>query len=483
VAERRGPGPIAIVGAGLVGSLLAAYLGRRGYRVQVFERDPDPRLCRGPRGASINLTLSARGLAALDEIQVGDAVRARAVAASARVLHLSDGTLQRLPYSESGEALLSIKRDELNDLLISHAEADFSVPFAFGRCCTGVDPTTAELLLENATRRRIVRRRIIRSRPRCIVGADGAFSAVRQRLQQRYGFNYSQRYSEHAYTQVDVPRSDVSGWLAMRDALHVWPRGDSMLLAIPNRDGSFTATLLLPLNGPRSHATLKRDSDVVELVRTLFPDAVDHLPTLVDDYRSHRAVPMVTIRCRPWSYTSRVLLIGDAAHAIFPSYGQGANAGLEDCRLLDECLDAHDDDWAAAVEDFEARRRPQTDAIAALSEQHLDALRETMGTDEFIVRHRLERRLAQLYPGAYRPLHGAISFTTVPYAEAVRRDASWRPLVDRLCNLSTVRERIDDPATERTIRELVAASGLVPESNAAGATMTPFTHRAGASTT
>jgi kynurenine 3-monooxygenase len=444
---------VAVVGAGLVGPLLAAQLARRGYRVRVYERDPDPRQRRVRMGASINLTLSARGMAALDDIGVGDEVRARAAAAVARVVHLDDGRLHRLPYGESGEALLSVNRAALQELLITHAERRFSVPFAFDHACLDLNPRIPELTFATQPGR------TVRRRPRHVVAADGAFSAVRQRLQRGYGFDYSQSYSRLAYTQIDVPAGE-SGWRTIRDALHLWPRGDAMLLAIPNRDGSFTATLLLPLEGPRSHAELRHDRDLVALFSDLFPDALECVPALGRNYRAHRPVPMVTIRCAPWSHSGRVLLVGDAAHAIFPSYGQGANAGLEDGRLLAECLAANDDDWPAAASDFERRRRPHTDAIAELSHRHLDDLRATMGTTDFLVRHRVERRLARLYPSAFRPLHAAISFTTTPYREAIARDAAWSPVVNRLCELLAGGGLADEALADDDIRSAVRAAGL-----------------------
>ena len=447
---------VAVVGAGLVGPVAAAILRRRGYRLHVYERGPDPRHVRRRGGASINLTLSARGLAALEEIGLADEVCARSVAASARVVHFADGSLQRLPYGVRGEALLSIRREELNRLVVDHAEARFGVVFSFGHACVGLAPARPELHFRTAGAAPVVRRRPCR-----VVAADGAFSAVRQRLQRRYGFDYSQRYSSMAYSQWHVP-APAGGWATMRDALHVWPREDCMLLAIPNRDESFTATLLLPVEGPRSHASLFAEGTLRSTLAQLFPDAAGHLQPTRPSSGAARAVPMVTIRCRPWTVSGRVLLLGDAAHAIYPSYGQGANAGLEDCVLLDRSLDAHAGDWAAATAAFAADRKRDTDVIADLSERHLDALSSAMGTGEFVRRHALEQRLAKLYPDRYRPLHNAISFTTRPYREVVARDEQWRPVVDAMLRRTDLVDRAGDGRIRATVRAAVpGADGRV----------------------
>jgi kynurenine 3-monooxygenase len=446
--------PIVIVGAGLVGSLLAMVLARRGCQVDVYERLPDPRALGRSTGRSINLTLCTRGFAALDSAGVGDAVREHVVPVRGRVLHRPGEPPALLPYGPNGESLFAIARNDLSAVLLRQAERIPGIRFHFGQRCTGLDlEGLCVELTDSVTGRRTSRNDAV------IIGADGAFSTVRLGLQQRYHFNYSQEYSSSSYIELPIVPSG-GGWTARADVLHLWPRASSMLLAIPNRDGSFTGTLLLPSRGPASHESITTEPALMEFMRERFPDAVDHIPQLVDTYFSARPIPLVTIRCDPWSFRGRILLVGDAAHAVFPSYGQGANAGFEDCAVLDACFERCDGDWGAICSLFEERRRPHADVIAELSKQHLTDLRDTMGGDDFMLRARVETRLTGLFPGAYRSLYGMVAFTCMPYADAARLGASRAALLDELVRLPAVREALDAPETTRVIEATARRHGV-----------------------
>jgi kynurenine 3-monooxygenase len=447
---------ITILGAGLVGSLLSIYLARRGYQITVFERNADMRTGRIQAGMSINLTLCKRGLDALDQVGVGDIVRSLGVPVRGRMIHMLDCPVQWQPYGNNGEALLSISRNELNAVLLDYAQSHFPIEFRFGYKCTGVDLSSLDIEFE-ATAKHTIRHHT----SRWIIAADGAFSAMRQQLQKSCGFNYSQEYTSLAYKQLDIPASTGDGWTNDREGLHLWPRGHSMLLAIPNRDGSFTATLLMPLRGVISYASITTGPQIEAFFEAFFPDARDRITALVDDYLMHRAIPMVTIRCSPWSFANRVLLVGDAAHAIYPSYGQGANAGFEDCVVLDNCLDRWGDDLTTAISLFEELRRPNTDAIADLSKQHLIDLCEAIGSLERTLKDRIERKLNRMYAESYIPLYSMVAFTNMPYATAVQIHQDRSVFIDALIKLPAVRENLDAPETEAFIANFMRSAGLL----------------------
>jgi kynurenine 3-monooxygenase len=446
--------PVTIVGGGPVGTVLAMFLARRGYPVTVFERNADPRRSDVGHGSSINLTLCARGLDALDRVGAGDAVRRVGVPVYGRMIHLQDGPVQWQPYGNHDEALLSVKRNELNGVLLDSAQGRSSVDIQFGQTCTGFDPETLDVeISDEATG--VARRHAAR----WLIGADGAFSAVRAQLLKRKRVTSTHEYAPLAYKQFDVEASSI-GWTADNETLHVWPRGRHMLIAIPNRDGSFTAALLLPMDGELSHASITTEAQLVALFEAFFPDAVEKIPSLAPKYFASRPVPMVTVQCSPWSYACRVLLLGDAAHAIYPSYGQGANAGFEDCAAIDECMEAAEGDLATVCSQLEAIRRPHTDAIAELSKQHLVDLCSALGTEERTLRDGLERRLNHMFP-SYVPLYSMVSFTCMPYAQAVQIDRDRHRSLDGLAALVADRESWDDPATEALIAEYARSTGLI----------------------
>jgi kynurenine 3-monooxygenase len=447
--------PVVVVGAGLAGTLLAIFLARRGCQVEVFEQQADPRRLQRGSGRSINLTLCERGLTALDRAGVGRAVREQVVPVRGRLLHRLGEEPRFLAYGPIGEALHAIARNTLCCLLLDEAVRVPGIRFHFEQRCTNVElkPISLEFT-HTVSGERTTRRDCM------FVGADGAFSAVRLRLIQQYNFNYSQEYSSSAYIELPIVPAHTNGWTAHHEMLHVWPRTRSMLLAIPNRDRTFTGTLLLPFRGPTSHQSIVSESDLLAFMSERFSDAMDHIPNLAETYFSARPIPLVTMRCSPWNHGGQILLIGDAAHAVFPSYGQGANAGFEDCAALDECFAECGGDWEQICERFEERRRPHTDVMAELSKQHLADLQDAMGREDFELRARLETRLTELSAGKYRSLYGLISFTGIPYADAVRLDASRRGLVEELLALPQVKQAIDTPEAGRLIQACALRYGI-----------------------
>jgi kynurenine 3-monooxygenase len=397
----------------------------------------------------VNLTLCTRGLRALDAVGIGDAVRRLAVAAHQRIAHTVDGTLLHQPYGNSGEALYSILRGSLSQLLLTCAEREPNVRIHFNQRCLGVDLAAPAVRVEDTVTGQVS----VHAAER-VIGADGAFSAVRTQMQRLNRFSFSQEYVEQGYRELLCPAELVRGRLE-RHALHFWPRGHSMLIGQPNLDGSFTLTLHMPFEGEPSFASIAMAEALRAFFEKHFADALPLLPHLVRDYFSRPPTSLITIRCSQWAHQDKVALIGDAAHAIVPFYGQGANFGFEDCLVLDQCLSGHGGDWSAALRAYEQERRPNADAIAELSVAHLAELREKVGDPRFQLRKQIERKINRLYPERFAPLYSLISFSTLPYTTAWRIASEQSMLLDRILNVPDVERRWDGPEVEALIHELM----------------------------
>jgi len=416
------PRHVVIVGAGLAGALLACFLARRGWTIDVFERRSDPRRAGPLGGRSINLALSTRGLTALDRVDLADAILQDAVPMRGWMLHARTGSLAFQPYSaDPRDAINSVSRSRLNITLIEAADRHDNVNLHFGHRCIDVDPDapSATFRLVDGSTRTVP----------CdaVIGADGAFSAVRSRLQRLDRFDLSQTWLEHGYKELTIPPTGEGDFAIEPNALHIWPRGGFMMIALPNADRSFTCTLFWPFQGPTGFEAVANRRDVLPFFERHFPDAIPLMPTLVDDFLTNPVGSLVTIRCRPWNHVGKVLLIGDAAHAIVPFYGQGINAGFEDCRILDRILDEHADDLPSVFDAFSRTRKPDADAIADLALANFIEMRDKVASPIFRLRKRAQRVAHMIAPGTYHPLYNLISFSNVPYAQAVRgaRRQGW----------------------------------------------------------
>ncbi len=404
-----------VVGAGLAGALLACYLGRAGRRVAVYEKRPDPRLASTERGRSINLALSVRGIHALRELGLADAVLRDGVLMRGRMIHARDGGLSFQPYGkDDDEALHSVSRAGLNRLLVEAAARHESVRMFFAHKCTGLngDGDTVEFLDEKQAP--------VTVSAAAVIGADGAYSAVRSWMQKREGFNYQQEYLTHGYKELTIPAGPDGAYRIEKHALHIWPRGSFMMIALPNLDGSFTCTLFWPFEGPNSFAALRTEADVLRFFRDEFPDAVPLIPTLADDFLVNPTGALVTIRCQPWR-AGRAVLVGDACHAVVPFLGQGMNAAFEDCTVLHQCLLDAKWEWEPASARYESLRKKHTDTLADLCVANFIEMRDRVASPLFLLGKRLAVLLHRLFPRWYLPLYTMIEFTRVPYADAVRR--------------------------------------------------------------
>jgi kynurenine 3-monooxygenase len=461
---------IIVMGAGLGGTTMAILLARRGHQVTVYEGRPDPRRRAGApantgfggRAAhrpSINITLCPRGLRTLDLIGAGDLVRSMAVPAYGRVVHAADGLLSHQLYGSSNEALYSIMRDKLMMQLLRVAEPYSNIELNFNEKCTGVDLATATVEVSN-TESGVVSH-VTADR---IIACDGAFSAVRWQMQRQNRFNLSQQYLDYGYREMTAPALSPRGWTAERTALHFWPRGRFMLMAAPNVDGSFTVTLYMPIEGPLSLESIRTEEDLVRLFKEFFPDALSELPNLAKEYFARPYNTLLTIRCSPWIYKDKVALLGDSAHAIVPFYGQGANACFDDCAVLDDCIDRHGDDWGAALEEYQAIRKPNMDLMADLSIQNLAELQDHVGDPVFQLRKEVERRVHQRYPDQFASLYWKVTFSSMSYVEAVKKDREHRAIIDRIMSVKGIEAMSGDE-----LNALIDRTMLVPDRSALAA--------------
>src|SRR5438270_4203896 len=417
-----------LIGSGLAGGLLAAYLGRRGYDVDLYERRADPREGNIVGGRSINLALSTRGIYALEQLGIADELLRHAIPMRGRMIHDKFGALHFSPYDRDPNKFInSIGRAALNTTVIEAAQRYPSVRVHFNHRCTDVDldSSTAKLVssgAEGAVSAADSDRQIIKARADAIVGVDGAFSAVRQSIQRQLkGFDYDESYLAHGYKELTIPPAPGGSWRMEKEALHIWPRKSFMMIALPNPDGSFTCTLFWEFEGPRSFKTTKTDEDVRRFFDEEFPDAVPLMPTLLEDFRQNPTGSLVTIRCAPWSYRDKVCLLGDAAHAVVPFYGQGMNAAFEDCVVLDECLGKFPDDRERAFAEYFFRRKENADALADLAIGNFIEMRDKTASKTFRAKKNLDHLLEAALPGIYLPLYTMVTFTRIPSAKAAQR--------------------------------------------------------------
>lgn len=410
------PAKFVLIGSGLAGGLLAAYLGRRGYEVDLYERRADPREGNIVGGRSINLAISTRGIHALEQIGLADEALRHAIPMRGRMIHDKSGTLHFAPYDvDPKKCINSIGRASLNTTVIEAAQGHPNVRVYFNHKCIDVHLAEPICHLETETGKLI-------ARGDTVIGVDGAFSAVRASMQRSLdNFQYDESYLAHGYKELTIPPAPDGSWRIEKNALHIWPRKSFMMIALPNPDGSFTCTLFWEFEGPRSFATTTTDEDIRRFFDEEFPDAVPLMPTLLEDFKSNPTGSLVTIRCAPWYYCDKICLLGDAAHAVVPFYGQGMNAAFEDCLVLDECLDRSADNRERAFAEYFERRKENADALADLAIGNFIEMRDKTASRAFRTKKKLDHLLEAGLPGVYLPLYTMVTFTRLPYAEAARR--------------------------------------------------------------
>lgn len=422
-----------LIGSGLAGGLLAAYLGRRGYDVELYERRGDPREGNIVGGRSINLALSTRGIHALEQLGIADEVLEHAIPMPGRMIHDRSGELHFSPYDrDPSKHINSIGRAALNTTVIEAALRYPNVRVFFNHRCTSVDLESPTAYLTNDVAAGVspAETQSLTVSGDTIVGVDGAFSAVRQSMQKQLpNFQYDENYLAHGYKELTIPPAPDGSWRMEKNALHIWPRRSFMMIALPNPDGSFTCTLFWEFKGPRSFESTTTDHEIRRFFEEEFPDAVPLMPRLLDDFRSNPTGSLVTIRCAPWFYKDEVALVGDAAHAVVPFYGQGMNAAFEDCVVLDQCLAAYPDNREKAFAEYYASRKENADALAGLAVANFIEMRDKTASKLFRAKKKLDHALEAALPGIYLPLYTMVTFTRMPYAKAARRASSQDAIV------------------------------------------------------
>lgn len=453
---------ICIIGAGLAGSLLAVLLAKQGFRVSVYERRPDPRTKGTIGGRSINLALSARGIDALRAAELDDRVLKDAIPMPGRMMHAQHADasghvpLTYQPYShDPADAINSISRAGLNLTLINAADEHPNVDMHFS---SGASPDDIDLATPSITITNTANHHSTTIEPDLLIGADGAFSAVRQRMQKTDRFEYSQSYLQHGYKELTIPPAKACGvdphthdGFAMEPAaLHIWPRGSSMMIALPNNDRTFTCTLFWPYQGPHSFASLEAPGVRTDAQTVLgffsehYPDAVPLMPTLAHDFADNPTSSLVTIRCYPWVAPfyegghARVALLGDASHAIVPFFGQGMNAAFEDAKSLAQCLadaggtSANAAQRSDALHRYQNQRKDNADAIAQMALDNFVEMRDLTAQPDFLYKKRIEQLLHRERPDIVQPLYNLVSFSTIPYAQALRRGRQTDAMLSRI---------------------------------------------------
>ena len=422
-----------IAGGGPVGSLLAIVLARHGYQVDLFEGRPDSRQTNIYQGKSINIALSDRGWSSLDQVGINPAVRDEAIPMYRRAIHARDGGVSHQPYGKDDQAIWSVSRGRINEHLLDLAEAESGVHTFFEHKLVDLDFETASGTYQVSGDTEVVINNDF------LFGADGAHSKVRRLAHNLPRFSYSQSYMPQCYIELNIPANADGSHQLEKNALHIWPRKHFMLIALPNPDGTFTCTLFLNFSGEPSFESLTRREDVEHFFESEFPDALDLLDDPVGTFMQREPAPLFLVHVYPWSFYNKVGLIGDAAHAIVPFYGQGMNCGFEDCAELNKLIDEHDRDWGRIFPAYEKRRKPNADAIAELSKRNFVEMSDLSGDAMFQLRKKIEARFHETYPDLWTPLYSMVTFSPdVPYAKALSLGDEQNAIMERIMRMQGI---------------------------------------------
>jgi kynurenine 3-monooxygenase len=427
---------ITIIGGGLAGSLAAIYMAKRGFEVSLFERRPDMRKTSIYQGRSINLALSTRGLHALEKIGLDKDILADAIPMYGRMMHSKSGELSYHPYGKQGQAINSVSRGRLNQKLIELADEFSNIQIYFNSRCIDVDynTATATFELEDGTHKTITADRIL--------GTDGAFAATRGKLQISDRFNYSQNYLHVGYKELEIPEGEGGSFRMEKNALHIWPRGSFMMIALPNPKGDFTCTLFFPYE---LFDRLKTDEEIMQFFKDEFSDAVPMMPTLLEDFKRNPVGNLVTVKCYPWVKEDKIALAGDAAHAIVPFYGQGMNCSFEDIVVLDNMIEKYGNDWHKIFDEYQKERKPNADAIADLAVQNYYEMADKVGDKHFLHKKHIEHELTELYPQKFKSQYELTTFSLSGYKYAWDQGEKNNVLLEKII-ADGAEDKIKDPS-------------------------------------
>ncbi|WP_350287834.1 NAD(P)/FAD-dependent oxidoreductase [uncultured Croceitalea sp.] len=447
---KQTPKNLAIIGSGLVGSLLAIYLRKQGHSVTVFDRRPDIRTIQFS-GRSINLAMSNRGWRSLEKVGIADEIKKIAIPLDKRAMHVTDKPLYYQKYGKEGEAIWSISRGILNRKMIDLAEGS-GVVFRFNEKVWDVDLPEAKIYTGETEKGEWKSYQYD-----LIFGCDGAFSRVRHKMQRRSRFDYSQDFIDVGYKELTIPPNEDGSHKLDKHSFHIWPRGKFMLIAMPNIDGSFTCTLFLPFEGEVSFEKLTTESEAKNFFKTYFPNVRKEIENLTKDFFDNPTSAMVTMKCYPWTYWNKVALVGDSAHAIVPFYGQGMNAGFEDIYVLNDLIEAHGDDWETIFQTYQEHRKPNADAIAELSYRNFLEMSSKTADPKFLLQKQIEKHFAAKHPDKWIPVYSRVTFSDKPYAEALQIGDYQEKIMQAVMKIPNIEEIWDSKEVEYKILDLLKA--------------------------
>ena len=426
---------IIIVGAGLVGSLWAVYMRKAGYKVVIYERRSDIRKAEISAGKSINLALSARGWNSLNAAGIKADIEKIAIPMSGRIMHSEEGELTYQPYGKKEEAIYSVSRGHLNAIMMDLAEEKGNSTIHYNHQCLNADLKNGKITLKN-----LLTDEIFEDQADVVFAADGAYSAIRYNSMQKVDrFNFSQFYVEDGYKELLLPAGKDGSYQIEKNALHIWPRGRFMLIALPNEDGSFTCTLFMPYeNHEHAFNDLDTDEKVDDFFKNVFPDFYEMMPNLVENWHQNPLSSMSITRCFPWTM-GKFALLGDSAHATVPFYGQGMNAGFEDCFVMWELYNKYGN-WKETFQEFQKIRKPDGDALQDLSLDNYYVMRDHVADKKFLLQKKIEAKLHKNYPDKWIPLYSQVSFSTIRYSEAYKNGKKQEKIMKEIMKISNIEE-------------------------------------------
>ena len=427
---------ITILGAGLVGSMLGIMLKRMGYAIEIFDKRADQRKSEVIGRRSINLALSYRGWKALEFLGLTEEVNKIAMPMYGRAIHGTDGSVKYQSYGLNNEAIYSVSRKNLGELLLNTLENEENVQINFEHNCLGVVIDESRVFLETQNDKK----RFSKDAD-LIIGTDGVFSIVRDALKDVGNVTTSEEYLEQHYRQLNLPAGSLGDWQLDKNTLHIWPRGNYMMIALPNMDGTFTCTLFMPKKGENSFEQIKNERDLLTFFKINFSDVLSKMPDLVEEYFSSPESVLFTVKCSSWYYQDKVVIMGDAAHGIVPFYGQGMNSGFEDCMEFQELLTQTNPEtagWENILQSFFESRKPNADAIASLSLENFVEMSEKVGDVLFLLRKQIEEHLCSLYPNNWTHTYSLVAFSDVPYSEALTIKRKQDLILDKIMNYPNI---------------------------------------------
>ncbi|NBR15270.1 MAG: FAD-dependent monooxygenase, partial [Crocinitomicaceae bacterium] len=433
-----------------VGSLWAVYLSKAGYKVTIYERRSDIRKAEISAGKSINLALSVRGWTALDAVGVGDEIRKIAIPMSGRIMHDLEGNLTYQPYGKEGEAIFSVSRGKVNATMMDIAENHGNATIHYNHDCLKTDLNKGIAYIKNN-----LTGEEFEVQADVIFAADGAFSAVRYNSMQKLNrFNYSQNYIADGYREILLPANADGSYRLDKNALHIWPRGRFMMIALANEDGSFTCTLFMPHEGDKfAFDKLTSKEAVNDFFQTVFPDFYEMMPNIADAWEDHPLSNLAIIRCYPWAH-GKVALMGDAAHATVPFYGQGMNAGFEDCTVMNRLMQKHNENWEAIFEEYSIERKPDGDALQDLSLDNYFVMRDFVADPDFLLRKKIEAKFSEMYPNKWLPLYSQVTFSNIRYSVAYNQGKKQSEIMDKVMEMENIHENWNNDAVMDKMLEL-----------------------------